>query len=223
MRISRPLLVVLMLALFATVLVLLLTLPTLFARFASPAWWEPVASQENDASSSGIGAASSPHTEEFTTEGGDDAFREEGLSASSGKSAASVSVDRAFTQALPITLPASLRPRGYEKGTHIETWRAISDASCRDVARELLLELRTSDMRLVEANYLDLSGEAWGCTLEDEGRASVTVVLIAKRPFGKRDASNPLCMTLIRTAVPEYDLGRQEQEQESDREQQEES
>jgi hypothetical protein len=114
--------------------------------------------------------------------------------------------DRAFARHPPFMLPASLHPRGYEQGSHIETWRAVSDEPCRDVARDLLLELRGSGMRLVKADYLDLFGEAWGCTLEDGGEASLVITLIPERPLSQRSASNPLCMTLIRTGVPELEL-----------------
>jgi hypothetical protein len=113
---------------------------------------------------------------------------------------------RVFIQNPPFVLPASLQPRGYEKGSGIETWKAVSDGSCRDVARDLLLRLRDSGMELVEAGYLDLFGEAWGCVLEDNGEASLTIVLIPEEPFRQRGASNLLRMTMIRTAVPQQDL-----------------
>jgi hypothetical protein len=115
-------------------------------------------------------------------------------------------VDRAFTCRPPFPFPASLHPRGYERGSRIETWRAVSDEPCRDVARELLLELRDSGMRLVKAEYLDLFGEAWGCTLEDGDEASLTITLIPKKPLSQRSAANPLCMTLIRIGVPDLEL-----------------
>jgi hypothetical protein len=70
-------------------------------------------------------------------------------------------------------------------------------------------------MRLVEAGYLDLSGEAWGCTLEDDGEASLIITLIPEKPFRQRSAANPLRMTLIRTAVPQQDIFPQETAQET--------
>jgi hypothetical protein len=100
----------------------------------------------------------------------------------------------------------SLRPDGYSEGEYTETWWAVSEASCREVARSLLIELRDSGMELVKADYLDLFGEAWGCTLKDGEEASLTVVLVPKKPFRQRNASNPLRMTLTRTATPELDL-----------------
>jgi hypothetical protein len=111
-----------------------------------------------------------------------------------------------FIQSPPFALPASLQPKGYEKGNSIETWEAVSDGSCRDVARDLLLRLRTSGMELVEAGYLDLFGEAWGCTLEDNDEASLTIVLIPEAPFKQRSAANLLRMTMIRIALPQQDL-----------------
>ncbi|MDR1013578.1 MAG: hypothetical protein LBL86_01175 [Coriobacteriales bacterium] len=109
--------------------------------------------------------------------------------------------DRLFSRPPPFALPASLRPRGYEKGTYVETWRAVSDGSCREVARELLLRLRESGMELVEADYLDLFGEAWGCVLRDHGEASLSITLVPERLLRERDGSNPLRMTLVRTAA----------------------
>jgi hypothetical protein len=114
--------------------------------------------------------------------------------------------DQGFSRVPPFVFPASLRPQGYEQGRYTETWRAVSNESCRDIARELLLQLRGSGMELVEAGYLDLFGEAWGCTLEDAGEASITIVLIPERPFSQRSTSNPLRMTLIRTTVPTQDV-----------------
>jgi hypothetical protein len=114
--------------------------------------------------------------------------------------------EKPFTRDPPFALPASLRPQGYTQGRDIETWRAVSDASCRDVAREILVKLRSTGMELKEAGYLDLFGEAWGCTLEDHGEASVTVTLIPENPFSQRNSSNPLRMTLIRIAVPELGM-----------------
>jgi hypothetical protein len=61
-------------------------------------------------------------------------------------------------------------------------------------------------MELVEAGYLDLFGEAWGCALEDNGEASFTIILIPEQPFSQRSASNLLRMTMIRTAVPQQSL-----------------
>ncbi|MDR1082824.1 MAG: hypothetical protein LBL27_03025, partial [Coriobacteriales bacterium] len=115
-------------------------------------------------------------------------------------------VYQAISRTPPFELPVSLRPRGYEKRRHTETWKAVSDDSCAEVARELLIKLRDSGMTLVKADYLDLFGEAWGCTLEERGEASITITLVPEQPFGQRSTSNPLCMTLIRTAVPEQDF-----------------
>jgi hypothetical protein len=112
----------------------------------------------------------------------------------------------AFSNEPPFALPASLRPESHSEGSYTETWKATSDSSCQDVARELLLELRDSGMELVKADYLDLFGEAWGCTLEERGEASLTIILVPEKPFAQRSASNQLRMTLIRTTVPEQAL-----------------
>jgi hypothetical protein len=130
--------------------------------------------------------------------------RDEGSLATGSKGGVGV-----FIKSPPFVLPASLQPRAYEKGNSIETWEAVSDGSCRDVARDLLLRLRGSGMELVEAGYLDLFGEAWGCVLEDNGEASLAIVLIPEEPFRQRGASNLLRMTMIRTAVPQQDLSAQ--------------
>jgi hypothetical protein len=114
--------------------------------------------------------------------------------------------EKLFTRDPPFMLPASLQAQGYTQGRDIETWRAVSDSSCRDVAREILVQLRSTGMELKESGYLDLFGEAWGCTLEDHGEASITVTLIPEKPFNQRSISNPLCMTLIRTAVPKLNM-----------------
>jgi hypothetical protein len=121
-----------------------------------------------------------------------------------------MSEEAAFGQSPPFSLPASLRPESYEQGENIESWWAFSEGSCKDVARDLLLQLRESEMKLVEAGYLDLFGEAWGCTLEDGGEASITIILMPKEPFRQRSTSNPLRMTLIRTPVPQQGILLQE-------------
>jgi hypothetical protein len=111
-------------------------------------------------------------------------------------------VDGVFGRKPPVSLPASARPVGYDQGTYTETWKAVSEDSCEELARALLMELRDSGMELVKADYLDLFGEAWGCTLKDGDEASITITLVPEEPFQQRSASNPLSITLIRTAVP---------------------
>ncbi|MDR0350915.1 MAG: hypothetical protein LBH64_05115 [Coriobacteriales bacterium] len=126
----------------------------------------------------------------------------------------------AFSQEPPVALPSSLRPRGYERGAQSEAWRAVSDAPCGELARELLLGFRASGMRLVKADYLDLFGEAWGCVLEEEGRASLVCSLIPERVLRERDDSNLLQVTLVRTALPAWAQAQAERgdEREGDRE-----
>ncbi|MDR0347244.1 MAG: hypothetical protein LBH56_02590 [Coriobacteriales bacterium] len=110
--------------------------------------------------------------------------------------------DGTFLCAPPVPLPPSLRPHGYTRGTNIETWKARGEASCKDVAKELLLELQRSGMKLVEAGYLDLYGEAWGCTLDERGEASLVIMLIPEKPLALRSETNQLCVTVIRTSLP---------------------
>jgi hypothetical protein len=110
---------------------------------------------------------------------------------------------QAFSQPPPFSLPPSLQPQGYEAGRYVESWRAVSDEPCRDVAKDLLTELRSSGFELVEAGYLDLFGEAWGCTLKGDGAASLTITLIPARPLQRRSADNPLQMVLVWAAMPQ--------------------
>ena len=102
----------------------------------------------------------------------------------------------------PVALP---QPHGfvrYQRGVTIETWTAQAQASCQEYARALLYSLYDAGVTLVEAGYLDLFGNNWGCVLQSETEGSIIVTLRAQqsRASDTLDTANAtlLDITVIR-------------------------
>jgi hypothetical protein len=79
----------------------------------------------------------------------------------------------------------------------------LSAESCTELAREILFQLRDAGTELVKAGYLDLSGEAWGCTVACVDGSSLIVTLIPQALGQARSESNPLRVSVVHILVPE--------------------
>jgi hypothetical protein len=110
----------------------------------------------------------------------------------------------------PVAFPSGCTSMQVHRGANLESWQALSERDCRDVAREVLLELRNEGYELVRADFLDLSGESWGCAVKTVSGESLIVSLIPERLGSPRSENNKLMVTV--THIVEPDLG-QEKEQ----------
>jgi hypothetical protein len=95
----------------------------------------------------------------------------------------------------------NLPPR-YNRGEATESWQFTSSLDCADYARASLLSLQASGARLEHAGYLDLSGEAWGCVVQDAQDRSLSVILLPEQAFAPRSAQNLLKVTVMRYLEP---------------------
>jgi hypothetical protein len=90
----------------------------------------------------------------------------------------------------------------YNRATASESWRLRNGSGCREAAQELLYNLRAQGCELVQAGYLDLSGEAWGCSVQEGGGAVWTLTLMPQVPLAERSATNQLNLVATRFMAP---------------------
>jgi hypothetical protein len=105
----------------------------------------------------------------------------------------------------PVDLPIDASQIRSHAGEGIEYWRAFSESGSREVARDLLLSLQEGGNKLVRADFLDLSGEAWGCAVLTPDEESLIISLIPERLGSPRNADNKLAISVIRIAKPEFE------------------
>jgi hypothetical protein len=106
--------------------------------------------------------------------------------------------------ACPLLLPTSASGLSYQKGLLTESWKAYSTKPCQEVARELLELLSAQGVNLLEAGTMDLSGEAWGCTVKSLQDEALTLTLVPEKLGQQRDADNRLCITVVRINQPSF-------------------
>jgi hypothetical protein len=111
----------------------------------------------------------------------------------------------------PVKLPVDAGSIRSSRGVGIEYWRAFSERSSRDVARDLLLDLQSGENKLVRADFLDLSGESWGCTVLTPEEESLVISLIPERLGSPRNENNRLAITVVRIAKPELEQSREKE------------
>jgi hypothetical protein len=129
-----------------------------------------------------------------------------GEAAGAGAGASVTAVPREATErdaSCPVSLSSDYRGLSYSRGAAIERWQGTSDLSCPDAARDLLLTLQGEGFELVKAGYLDLSGEAWGCTVKTEDGESLVVSLVPEVLGSARDEQNRLVLTVVRIGTPD--------------------
>jgi len=118
--------------------------------------------------------------------------------------------------ALPLALPAGCTLFDYQQNGSVEVWRATTQASCVDTAASLLANLEAGGGVLVQDGYLDLGGQAWGCTvrwpLAQDLDAALVVTLIPQTIGIGRSDSNLLVVSIMRISLPEQYLPEQYRE-----------
>jgi hypothetical protein len=68
----------------------------------------------------------------------------------------------------------------------------------------LLYALRDGGFELVEAGYMDLLGQAWGCTVQGGQGESLVIALRPAVAGAARCSSNPLQATIIRIGMADW-------------------
>ncbi|MDR3136871.1 MAG: hypothetical protein LBU07_05630 [Coriobacteriales bacterium] len=112
------------------------------------------------------------------------------------------SMPQSGNPSLPLNLPLQQMPVLYTRGTALESWQFTSSVSCADYARMTLLSLQASGARLIEAGYLDLIGECWGCVIQDNLSRSFNITLMPQEVFKSRSDANQLLVTVIHYLEP---------------------
>lgn len=100
--------------------------------------------------------------------------------------------------AVPVALPGASQGCTYYRAETLESWRFISEESCEEYALTVLEHVQAAHYEFVQAGFLDLSGQSWGCVFVGEDGASVSVTLLPEQPFSTRSSSNKLTVTIIR-------------------------
>jgi hypothetical protein len=104
----------------------------------------------------------------------------------------------------PVPLGPGWRHAGEERGRYTEQWQATGDVDWVAAARDLLLAMRDGEFELIESGYLDLRGDAWGCTVRDPQGRTFVVTLMPELPLVGRGEGNPLKLTITRFDEPDW-------------------
>ena len=97
----------------------------------------------------------------------------------------------------PVRMPRDCVRIEYRQGKSVESWHGYSTSDCRSVAREMLMGLEEDGFELVKAGFLDLSGDAWGCTVKTPGNGSLVISLIPERLGESSGKNNRLSITIV--------------------------
>ena len=107
------------------------------------------------------------------------------------------------TNVLPFELAEFEYIEEYRHFPTLDSWKLSSDLACAEYAMALLESLQSQGFELIEAGYMDLSGECWGCVLRSADGESLSVMLIPERPFSPRSSANRLVVTILRYLQPQ--------------------
>jgi len=109
----------------------------------------------------------------------------------------------------PVRLPQDCVQTRYEPGIATESWHGYSIQECREAAKGLLQALEEDGYVLVQAGFLDLSREAWGCVVQAWDQSAFIITLI---PENRQVSGNPsysgntLRITVVHIRVPEVEI-----------------
>lgn len=99
---------------------------------------------------------------------------------------------------LPLELTIVAEQSEYHAAETLERWRLLSDATCADYALAVLESIHAQDLELVQAGFMDVSGESWGCVFIGNTGESLAITLIPENPFSSRSESNQLVVSILR-------------------------
>ena len=98
---------------------------------------------------------------------------------------------------LPLRLSDSDHAVEYRRAETLESWRLLSDESCADYALTILEDIHAQGFELVEAGFMDVSGESWGCVFMGSNGESLSIMLVPERPFSSRSEANLLVVNIL--------------------------
>jgi len=104
---------------------------------------------------------------------------------------------------LPFELAEAGWVHEYQRGETLESWKFISELPCADYAINVIESIQSEGLELIEAGYMDLSGECWGCVFIGANNESLMVILLPERPFSPRSDTNKLAVNIIHYLQPE--------------------
>ncbi|MDR2197759.1 MAG: hypothetical protein LBO07_07365 [Coriobacteriales bacterium] len=102
----------------------------------------------------------------------------------------------------PVAMPPDTTALEYQRTSTTERWRGLSEGGCEEVARGILQNLQAAGVELVTAGYLDLSGEAWGCTVACADGSSQVISLVPQALGQGRNENNRLQISVVRISPP---------------------
>jgi len=105
---------------------------------------------------------------------------------------------------LPFDFADSGQISAYRCGETLESWSLMSEQSCTSYAQSVLESIQLQELELVEAGFMDLSGECWGCVFKGANDESLMVVLMPERPFSPRSDNNQLVVNVIHYLQPDW-------------------
>lgn len=98
---------------------------------------------------------------------------------------------------LPIQLLDFASGSEYHHAESLESWKIIREESCADYALKVLESIQSQGLGLVQAGFMDLHGECWGCVFIGSSGESMQITLMPKRPFSPRSEANPLVVNVL--------------------------
>ncbi|HBT94666.1 MAG TPA: hypothetical protein DEB24_00430 [Coriobacteriia bacterium] len=103
----------------------------------------------------------------------------------------------------PLRLPDCEELR-HSRGTGTESWRTVVDAGCREYAEALLIQLRDDGFLLAQSGYMDLYGQAWGCTVKNAEDDVYIITLIPDKVGANRNSDNGLQVNVVHVFEPKF-------------------
>ena len=110
-----------------------------------------------------------------------------------------------FGDICPIRLPKGCFHLRYQQGIATESWYGYSSLDCRTAAAELLQNLEDDGFMLVKASFLNLSKEAWGCTVKSPDDSVFIITLIPAKKSTYNNPGNRLDVTVVHIRKPEVE------------------
>lgn len=85
----------------------------------------------------------------------------------------------------------------YHQAESLESWKIIREESCADYALKVLEGIHSQGLELVQAGFMDLQGECWGCVFIGSNGESMQITLMPERPFSPRSEANLLVVNVL--------------------------
>ncbi len=90
----------------------------------------------------------------------------------------------------------------YFKGVGIESWKTKSNIPAKEVATELLEELREQRFSLIKADYLGIYGDSWGCTVKSSEDEAYVISLMSNDSEANASGEYELNINIVHILKP---------------------